>query len=39
MRQCGRNSKIKKTPNVEHRIPNSDSELDVECWVLDVRRL
>jgi hypothetical protein len=38
MRQCGRNSKIKKTPN-EHRIPNSDSELDVECWVLDVRRL
>src|SRR5438132_9556921 len=40
-RRYGRSLHLRKgrTPNSEHRTPNSDSELDVERWALDVRRL
>jgi hypothetical protein len=30
--------KKRRTSNVKHPTPNSDSELDVERWALDVGR-
>src|SRR5262249_6964605 len=39
-RRCGRSLHAGKRPtlNAQRPMANADSELDVECWTLDVRR-